>query len=273
MRELKGKTVLVTGAASGIGKETALAFAREGCTLLLADINETGLEEVAESLRAMGTPCKTYPVDVASAQQVEGLADRVLEEFGAVDVLANVAGVCAVADTVDTPLETWEWIMGVNLWGPIHTIHFFLPSMIQRKSGHIVNVASAAGLIGFGFLGAYVTTKFGLVGLGEALGQEVRQRNVKVTTVCPGLTNTPILGHMRFHGYSGEKVSRYTGSMLARSLSPARLAEMTVEGVKRGRPIVAPMSVRVLYLLKRISPRLVNFLLASGKPLIARLYR
>jgi len=273
VKELAGKTVLVTGAASGIGRETALAFAREGCTLLLNDINEDGLDAATAELKALQTDCRTYLADVSNAEAVKLMADRVTEDFGALDILVNVAGVCVVADTVDTPLEDWEWIMGVNLWGPIHTVHFFLPSMISRKAGHIVNVSSAAGLIPFSLITAYTTTKHGLVGFGEALAQEMREHKINVTTVCPGVTNTPIIGHMRFHGYSAQKFEKFNQTVINRSLSPARLAEMIVEGVRRNRPMVMPVSARILYVVKRISPRLVNYIIARGRPLNQRLYR
>ena len=274
MESLVGRTVLVTGAASGIGKETAWAFARRGCNLLLADINRAGLEEVAGSLEAMGARCGVHEVDISSFEQVQGMAGEVIGEFGGIDVLVNVAGVAVVADIVDTPIEDWRWILGVNLWGVINTIHCFLPSMIKRGRGHIVNISSGAGLFALAALGAYSTTKFAVVGLSEALQQEVREHGIGVTVVCPGGTSTPILGHMRIHGYSQEKMERRAGLAVERSMSPEKLADRIVRAVERKRFLVtSTLLVRFHYYLKRLSPALFRLTTRAGRKVLNNFLR
>jgi len=257
MKELEGKKVLVTGAAGGIGREAALAFAREGSTLLLSDIDASGLEELAGELRGMGVECRTYTIDVTEWEQVEEMAEQVKNEFCGLDVLLNVAGVFVWADFVDTSLEDWEWILGVNLWGPIHTIKAFLPGMMERNGGHIVNVASAGGLYAQFSVGAYCASKFALVGLGEALIQELREHNISVTTVCPGSTRTPIFEHIRVSGLNRDKLRRVFNIM--NRMPAGKTAAMIVKAVKRDRALVVTTLLgRMLYYMKKISPALVR---------------
>ncbi len=272
MKNLRDRRVIVTGAASGIGRGTALAFAMEGCRLVLVDIDEGGLASVESEVRAIGAECSSFIVDVTDAAQVERLATT-LGESGGVDVLANVAGVCVVSDFVDTPLEDWRWVMGVNLWGPIHMSRAFLPAMISRRSGHIVNVASAGGLVSFAMLGSYCTTKFALVGLSEAIRQEVHADGIGVTVVCPGVTNTPIVGAARITGYSREKLEAFIRPVMHRSMSAERTGELLVRAVKKNSPLVVTgITAKVLVLLNRWAPCLVRAFMGSTKTGVARLY-
>jgi len=264
--ELAGRTVLVTGAASGIGRETALAFAHRGCELVLVDIDEDGLGELAGPLEAMGTRCRVFRVDVSDIEQVREMASQVNSDSGGVDVLVNVAGVCVLADIVDTPVEDWEWLLGVNLWGVINTVHCFLPSMIQRRRGHIVNIASGAGLFALAGIGAYSTSKFAVVGFSEALRQEVTEHGVAVTVVCPGGTSTPIIGHMRVHGFSPEKTLHRAGFAVKRSMPPENLARKIVSAVERKRfLVVTTFFVYFHYYLKRLSPALFRLTTRLGR--------
>lgn len=254
MKNLKLSTVLVTGAASGIGRETALAFGRRGAVLLLADVDEQGLREVSRALDGVGAVSERYLVDVSSFEEVERLSRAVREQFGVPDVLVNNAGVFIWADFADTTLEDWEWLLGVNLWGPINMLNAFLPGMIERKSGHIVNVASAGGLVTLPALSAYCTSKFALVGLTEALYQEVRGQGIAVTTICPGSTRTPIIRNIRVRGLDREKLEKKVFPVANRypaSMAAARI----VDAVERERPFVLMTATMwALFLLKRISP-------------------
>jgi NAD(P)-dependent dehydrogenase (short-subunit alcohol dehydrogenase family) len=257
MKELRGKKILVTGAASGIGRETALAFAREGSILLLSDIDADGLEELAGELSELSTECRTYSADVTKWDQVKEMADQVMKEFGGLDVLLNVAGVFIWADFMDTSLEDWEWMLGVNLWGPIHTMKAFLPGMMERNGGHIVNVASVGGLYAQFSVGAYCASKFALVGLGEALIQEVREHGIKVTTFCPGSTKTPIFDHIRVSGLDRDKLRKVFNIM---NRMPAnKTADMIIRAVKRDRSLVVTTLIgHLLYYMKKISPALIR---------------
>jgi NAD(P)-dependent dehydrogenase (short-subunit alcohol dehydrogenase family) len=276
LRDLYSRRVLITGAASGIGRGAALAFAREGSRLLLVDINGDGLEELEKELKLRGTDCRSYLADVASEDAVRELAASVEADVGGVDVLVNVAGVCVVADVVDTPLEDWRWIIGVNLWGPVHTVHAFLPGMIERGSGHIVNVSSAGGLVSFGLIASYSTTKFALVGFSEALGQEVWQHGIGVTAFCPGVTGTPIVRSMRFHGYSRDAMLKFWDRLMSSRavVSAEKTGELIVLAVKKEKPlVVTSRPAKILVLLNRLFPGVIRFTMRRGKMLNERLYR
>lgn len=274
MRDLKGKRVLVTGAADGIGRGAALAFARQGSRLALVDIDGAKLDSVAVEVGRLGAECATYVADVSDAAAVSALAAEVERDFGGLDVLVNVAGVCIVGDIADTPLEDWDWILGVNLLGPIHTIREFLPGMRGRGAGHILNVASAGGLVPMAMIGAYCTTKAGLIGLSRSLAQEVFDDGVRVTAFCPGLTRTGIVSRMRFQGYSREKMLAAGDTMMRGGMSAEKTGERIVLAVMREKSLVVTTNLmKAVALLMRLSPGLVMFVLTRGKKLNERLYR
>jgi len=267
MVDLKNKRVLVTGAASGIGRSTAAAFAGEGCRLILVDINREGLDSIEEELRSTGIDCRSYLVDVSSSEQVRNMASAIEGDLGGVDVLVNVAGVGVVGEVVDTTVEDWEWVIGVNLWGPINTISALLPGMIERENGHILNVASLGGLVSHGLLPAYCTTKFGLVGLSEALYQEVREHNVHVTAFCPGFTDTPIMEHSVMRGYSRDKINRNAGLLMKSpvTMSTDRTGDLIVRAVKKQQPlVVTTVFAKFLAVLHRLSPGLLRFIMTKA---------
>jgi len=225
-------------------------------------------------VKALGAECSTFVTDVSSAEEVRSLSGAVESCCGGVDVLLNVAGVVVAADIADTTLEDWRRITGINLMGAVHTIHYFLPGMLLRGEGHIVNVASTGGLVSFAMIGAYCTTKFGLVGLSEALRQETAGRNVGVTAFCPGLTRTPIVGRATVRGYSPESIGKVMGARMKGpgSISPGRTAELMVDAVRRNRPLVVTTTPgKLLALLNRLFPSLVRFLMLKGRRLQVRI--
>jgi NAD(P)-dependent dehydrogenase (short-subunit alcohol dehydrogenase family) len=254
------KLVLVTGAASGIGRETALAFARAGADLALCDVNVTGLEETAAAARALGRSVLSARVDVARREDVGAFAADVHRAHEAVDVLVNNAGVALGGGFLDTTLEDWEWITAINIWGVVYGCHFFLPPMVRRgRGGHVVNVSSAAGYLATAQLAAYSTTKFAVFGLSEALRDELRPHRIGVTTVCPGLINTPITSSARLRGPAATPEARaaLVAMYRRRNYGPERVAANILKAVARDRA-VAPISPEawVMYLLKRLAPGL-----------------
>jgi NAD(P)-dependent dehydrogenase (short-subunit alcohol dehydrogenase family) len=261
VRNLDGKTALVTGAGSGIGRATALALAGRGANLVLCDLNEVGLGETAEAARRLGRDVLARRVDVASADEMHAFADTVHAQVEAVDLLMNNAGVGLGAGFLHTSLDDWRWIIGINLSGVIHGCHFFLPAMVRRRrGGHVVNVASAAGYVATEALAAYSTTKFAVVGLSEALREELGPHGIGVTAVCPGLINTPITQTSPLRGPEATPEARaYMIEVYRRRNYPAeRVAENVLKAVQRNRA-VAPISPEawVMYLLKRLAPGLV----------------
>ena len=188
MDQLAGRTAVVTGGASGIGLATARLLAAEGMRLVLADIEQTPLEQAAAELGAVAMVC-----DVGDLESVRRLADEAYGRFGAVHLLFNNAGVAVAGPVVSMSHADWEWLMRVNLWGPIHGVEAFLPRMVEQGSGgHILFTASFAGLVPNVGLGPYCVTKYGTVALAEVLSKELRPAGIGVSVLCPMRVETNI---------------------------------------------------------------------------------
>jgi NAD(P)-dependent dehydrogenase (short-subunit alcohol dehydrogenase family) len=199
MKELKGKVAAVTGAASGLGRSMALAFAAEGMDLALADVDEVNLSSVQDEVLAKGVRAITLKVDVSNAQQIEIFRDQTLTRLGGVHVVCNNAGVSPLGAVWENTPADWQWILGVNLWGVIHGVRAFAPHLIQQDEGHFVNTASVAGLISPPGSGAYNVTKHGVVALSESLHHDLRERSsrVGVSVLCPAYVPTGIVDSER----------------------------------------------------------------------------
>jgi NAD(P)-dependent dehydrogenase (short-subunit alcohol dehydrogenase family) len=202
VHEFRGRVAVVTGAASGIGFALAERFAAEGMRVVLADVEDTALAEAQHRLRSAGAAVAAVRCDVSRADEVERLASESVAAFGAVHVVCNNAGVADTsgASVWDASLADWEWVVGVNLWGVIHGIRSFVPVLLQQDEGHVVNTASAAGLIP-AVLGSYSVTKHAVVALSEALHAELAAigARVGVSVLCPGVVATRILDASRNH--------------------------------------------------------------------------
>lgn len=193
MQDFSGRVAVITGGASGIGRAIAHRLAAEGVKLVLADIEEPVLASTVAELTGTGAQVVGVPTDVSILADVQRLADRTLEEFGAVHIVCNNAGV-AGGTVATAPVELWNWVLGVNLYGVIHGCATFVPILLEQNVGHIVNTASIAGLGGVGAFGVYSTSKFAVVGLSESLHHELAALGsaVKVSVLCPGFLNTNI---------------------------------------------------------------------------------
>jgi NAD(P)-dependent dehydrogenase (short-subunit alcohol dehydrogenase family) len=191
--ELSGKTAVITGGASGIGLATARQFAASGANLVLGDIEEGPLREAVESLQSGGAKVIGLACDVSKEEDVAGLRDGALGEFGSAHVVFNNAGVVG-GPVLGTPKKVWDWVMGVNVDGVINGINVFAPLFLEQDEGHIVNTASLAGLGGVPGTGAYCASKFAVVGISESLFQELllSGKNVHVSVLCPGFVSTKI---------------------------------------------------------------------------------
>jgi NAD(P)-dependent dehydrogenase (short-subunit alcohol dehydrogenase family) len=195
MQELGGKVAVVTGGASGIGLALAEAFAAEGMRIVLADIEVDPLEEAAAKLAAGGTEVLAVRTDVRHYEEVDALADATIERFGAVHVVCNNAGVVAGGLSWEVSPERFRWVVEVNLLGVAHGIRAFVPRLIAQGEGHVVNTASAAGLITGPGMSSYFATKHGVVALTEALANELALNghgSVGTTVLCPEFVRTRI---------------------------------------------------------------------------------
>jgi NAD(P)-dependent dehydrogenase (short-subunit alcohol dehydrogenase family) len=261
---LHGRTVVVTGAGSGIGREIALLSARRGGRLAICDVNEGGLGDTDKAIRGLGREVLARRVDVSDREQMGAFAETVREEAGPPDLLVNNAGVGLIAGALDTELSDWDWIVGVNVMGVVHSCHFFVPQMVERgRGGHVANVSSMAGYHASPALVAYSTTKFAVLGFSEALREELHEHDIGVTAVCPGVINTPITRNARARGAadSPEVRERTVKIYERRGYGPDRVAVNVLKAVQRNRS-VAPISPEawVAYGIKRGSPRLAGFI-------------
>ena len=188
MKRFAGRVVVVTGAGSGLGRELALCCARAGMKLALADVDEAALAKTESELKAAGTAAIAVRCDVSTGADVEALAARTLDAFGAVHVVCNNAGVAPLGVVWENTVADWQWTLGVNLWGVIHGVRVFTPILLrQDDEGHIVNTASVAGLIAPPGMGMYNVSKHAVVALSETLHHDLAARGAKVrcSVVCP----------------------------------------------------------------------------------------
>jgi NAD(P)-dependent dehydrogenase (short-subunit alcohol dehydrogenase family) len=245
MKDLKGKVAVITGAASGFGRELAILCAGEGMKLVLADIDERNLPGTVALLPA-GAQSISVKCDVSKAESVEALARRAYEQFGAAHLLFNNAGVSPVGPTWSATLADWHWTLGVNLMGVVHGIHYFVPRMLEQKDEcHVVNTASVAGLLSVPASAPYCVSKHGVVTLSEVLHHDLQlfKANIGVSVLCPAFVNTGIKDSERNRpaelGDTNPLAKPFAAQMRkaieSGKLSAADVARMTIDAVKANR--------------------------------------
>lgn len=235
--KLEGAVAVITGGASGIGRACALAMARRGVDVVVADVNEKRMEEVLSELRALGRRGLGVRCDVSRDGELDGLAQRSIGEMGRVDLLMNNAGVVLGGPVEQIPMSDWEWIVGINLLGPVRGVRAFLPHMLERGSGHIVNTASFAGLVAHNpFTIPYDTTKHGVVGFSAGLALYCRPRGIGVSVLCPGYVETNLPENYRFVGLGDTAVG--PGRMPDAVVRPETVAERVLEAVEADRFLI-----------------------------------
>lgn len=260
--ELRDKWVVVTGAGAGIGRATALAFAKCGANVVISDISPSALEPVERAVLGLGVSCFSYPVDVADENAMRAFAETVHQKVGAVDVLINNAGIGYMGPMLDSPLESWQRTFDINVMGVVHGCYFFVPRMINAGgTRRVVNVASLAGISPAPNMAAYASTKHAVMGLSDVLAMELDGTAVGVTTICPGIIHTDITSHRRnvAASISDEQLTKLQTFYKAKGAPAELVAEAIVDGVVRGRAmvLVGPMA-KPLYHLKRVSRALVR---------------
>ena len=268
MKEFKGKVAVVTGAASGIGRALAERGAREGMRVVLADVDGAALGEAERELKETGADVIAVRTDVSKSEEVEALARKTLDAFGAAHVLFNNAGVGAGTTVWESTLADWEWVLGVNLWGVIYGVRTFVPVMLEQGDEcHIVNTASMAGLISGPALGVYKVAKHGVVSLSETLCCELAlmKSNIGVSVLCPGGVNTRIMDSERnrpaelrndSEGGSAHPAVAQAEAILHRivgaGMPPSDVAEMVFDAIRDERFYILTHEDWKTHVLKRM---------------------
>ena len=252
-------TASITGASQGIGKATALLFAKNGYDLIITARTEDKLESVAEEIRALGRQVLAVSSDTSDRVAIESLINQGIERFGQIDVLINNAGVCMSAPMSETTIEDWERIINVNLWGYIYTINALLPHFLDRQQGNIINVGSFGGKVPLPKMTAYCTSKFAITGLTETLRLELEPQGIHVSGVHPSVTNSDFMERAVFKDRDPQEKENRRNSMAQMlssplSSSPEDVAKAIWNAVKHPQAEIVVGSAKVPAVLNRLFP-------------------
>jgi short-subunit dehydrogenase len=262
MRELRGRTALVTGAASGIGRAIALQLAGEGVRLFLVDINKPGLETVVEEARRMGVEVLGRRCDVAEPREVSATVTEILSRWGGVDILVNNAGITYYGRTEQMSAEHWDRLVRVNLLSHIQFTRELLPSLLARPEAHVLNVCSLFGLVAMPKLAAYSTTKHAMVGFSDALRAEYGRDGLGVTALCPGFVDTNLFTSAPL----GEKQQEPKVPPAIFCTTSEKVARAAVKAIRRDRRLVIMTPAAwFLVAVKRFLPGVMDFVFHLGR--------
>lgn len=251
-----GALAVVTGAGSGIGRATALELTAHGAAVVVVDIDEAGAEKTAATCAERGARgAWVARCDVSSYEEVVALAERVSTEHGVPDIVVNNAGVGMTGRLTDMSIEDWRWIRSINLDGVLHGCRAFGPAMLERGSGHVVNVSSGLAYTMRATEPAYVTTKAAVLALSRCLQADWASRGVGVSAICPGVINTPIIDSTRFAGEEPEQRRHDAAKLFRRGHKPETVAKAIVDAIRRNRAVVpVGWEARAGWWLNRVVP-------------------
>jgi len=258
-QKFNDKVVLISGAGSGIGLELAKEFARCKARVIGTDIDSARLDDMVQILTQMGCNAKGYVVDHSKQDQVDALFNAVTAEFGTIDILCPNAGVGHAGKIGSIPNEEWQWVIDVNIWGVLHMVNKFIPSMMQRKTGWVLLTASGSALLPSAGMGPYNLSKFAVLGLGETMYMELKLVGIDVSILCPGVIATNIISDGIVHGVvNKQRAEQIYAQGSGKSAHPALVAKAAIAGLAAGKPIIlSPLRQMVAgEILKRCSRKL-----------------
>ncbi len=251
--KVEGKRAVVTGAASGFGRAIALALADKGCRLGIVDINREGAEDTLRLVEQAGGSGEVYELDVRRVADWEVMADYFFRNWGGVDILVNNAGVVSVGTVGEIPIEDWEWIFSINFWGMVYGCHTFIPRMRSQGGSHIVNVASANGLMCLLEMAPYNTTKAAIIALCETLRAELTPFKIGVTAACPMFFNTNLINEMRYTDKFWSDAARVAFDQARWTAD--EVAQSVVKAIQKGKLYVVPQGTgKFFWIMKRLNP-------------------
>jgi NAD(P)-dependent dehydrogenase (short-subunit alcohol dehydrogenase family) len=269
MDVFEGKSAVVTGGGSGIGRAVCQALGERGARVWVTDLDGASAELVARGISARGGKAEARALDVRDAAAVDAVVDEAAKAHGRIDYVFNNAGIGVLAEERDVSLDDWRRVLDVDLHGVVHGVRAAYGRMVRQGSGHIVNTASVAGLVPAAMEISYTTAKYGVVGLSHALRAEGRALGVKVSVVCPGFIDTPILQISPIHvGVSRERLR----SLIPTPMHPDRCARVILDGVAKNRATIVPTAhAKLLYWLARLSPDAAILLSAASVARVRRM--
>lgn len=260
MSQFKHKVAIVTGAASGIGRALSQELARQGASVILADVNATLVDETAETIAKPGHKAETFVLDVSDYDSVEKMVTDTMGRYGRLDYLFNNAGIALGGEVRDCSIDDFRNVINVNLFGVVNGVAAAYPLMVNQGYGHIINTSSLEGLIPFPGTVSYVASKYGVVGLSNALRIEAVDLGVKVSVVCPGYIKTPIFQTSKIIKIDRDKMLKSLPERFG--ITPEACAQIILRGVQQNKAIIVVTGLaRVLWALQRISPALIRWMM------------
>ena len=256
MKSFNNKTVFLTGAASGIGREIARQLSEVGCHLYLVDVDQAGLDSLEDEFADRTHQVWTRRCDLSRPDDVAATLADFDQRADVIDILINNAGVAYYGPTEQMGMEKWNWLMQINLLSPIQITDHFMPQLLERPDAHIANMCSISGMVAGGRFAAYNTSKFGLIGLTEALRAEYGRKGIGVSAICPG----PVKTNLYKAAASGRDKNSVPEPPAIVSATPERVAQLTIRAIRKNKrqQLVTPMAYG-LYHLKKFAPGLIDF--------------
>jgi NAD(P)-dependent dehydrogenase (short-subunit alcohol dehydrogenase family) len=257
MKSIRGKRALITGAASGIGREIALRLALEGADVWLLDVDLSGLQEVVRDAQVCGVQAVAARCDLSEPEEISAALRELLAAWGTLDILVNNAGVAFYGATEKMTPRQWDWLLAINLLAPIQITRELLPILVEQPEAHVLNVCSVAGLVAGPRSAAYHVSKFGLVGFTESLRAEYGRRGIGVTALCPG----PVRTNLYKSAVSGSKRKAVPVPPAWLSATPDRIADVAVRAIEKNRRLVVITPIaHLLFNAKRFAPWFLDWL-------------
>jgi short-subunit dehydrogenase len=266
MSKLEGRVAVVTGAATGIGRETSLELARRGCDLaLITRKNASGLEATAAEIESMGRKATTHMADVTDREAMAKLPDAIERAHGKIHILVNNAGVTLMGDFQDQTFENMDWIVDINLWGVLNGTKVFLPALLRQDWGHVCNISSLQGILPLTTQTTYTATKFAVRGFSEALRGELSPHNIGVSAAFPGLVKTEVVNAARTESEEQERAQKNLARFVKKyALDADVCARRIVDGIEKNRARILVSSSTVLFdWMKRLMPTLTDTMVAK----------